>query len=46
MELFTWLAAYIRSRFSNEKGQGEIIVLLVLILIIWLLVSNRRVVVQ
>ncbi len=46
MELFTWLAAYIRSRFSNEKGQGELLLLLVLIFIIWLLVTNRRVVVQ
>ncbi len=46
MDLFPWLAAYIRSRFANEKGQGELLVLLLLIFIIWLLVTNRRVTVQ
>ncbi len=44
--MYPWLEAYIRSRVSNERGQAEILVLLLVIFLIYLLVTNRRVIVQ
>jgi len=44
--MFTWLCAYIRSRVTNERGQADLIILLLIIFVIYLLVTNRRVVVQ
>ncbi len=44
--MYTWLEAYIRSRVSNERGQADIIVVLLIIFLIYLLVTNRRVTVQ
>ncbi len=44
--MYTWLDAYIRSRISNDRGQAEIIVIALVIFLLWLLVSGRKVVVQ
>ncbi len=46
MDLFVrWLVAQIRIRLKNERGEEVLIVLLVIFLI-WLLVTGRKVVVQ
>lgn len=44
--LFTWANAYLRSRFANERGQAEVIVILIILFLLWLIVQGRRVVVQ
>lgn len=43
---FTWLRAYLLSRARGERGQAEVIVLLIIIFLLWLLVQGKRVVVQ
>ncbi len=46
MDLFVrWLVAQIRIQLKNERGEEVLIVLLVIFLI-WLLVTGRKVVVQ
>ncbi len=44
--MYTWLDAYIRSRLSNDRGQAELIVIALIVFLLWLLVSGRKVVVQ
>ncbi len=44
--MYTWLNAYIRSWISDDRGQAEIIVLALIIFLIYLLVTGRRVVMQ
>jgi hypothetical protein len=43
--LVRWLMGQIRAYLHNERGQ-DVIVVLLLIFIIWLLVTGRKVVVQ
>lgn len=42
----TWLEAKIRARLGGERGATEVIVLALVIFLIWLLMTGRRVVVQ
>lgn len=44
--LLPWLQAAIRSRLSNERGQTEIIVLALIIFLLWIIATGRKVVVQ
>ncbi len=44
--MYTWLHNYVRYRISNDRGQAEVIVFLLLVFLIYLLVVGRRVVVQ
>ena len=44
--LFTWLRAYLLSRTRGERGQAEVIVILIILFLLWLIVQGRRVVVQ
>lgn len=44
--LYTWFRAYLLSRTRSERGQAEVIVLLIIIFLLWLIVQGRRVVVQ
>lgn len=44
--LYTWFRAYMLSRVRGERGQSEVIVLLIIIFLLWLIVQGRRVVVQ
>lgn len=41
-----WLTTYIRSRLSNQRGQAELIVVALVVFLLWLLVTGRKVVVQ
>jgi len=43
--LLQWLVAELRSHLSNERGQDLIVVLLIIFLL-WLVISGRKVVVQ
>ncbi len=46
MDLFVrWLVAQIRIQLKNERGE-EVLVVLLVIFLIWLLVTGRKVVVQ
>lgn len=44
--MYTWLEAYIRSRISNQRGQAEVVVILIILFLLWLIVQGRKVVVQ
>ncbi|MEX0766250.1 MAG: hypothetical protein ACRDFA_04695 [bacterium] len=44
--VFIWLRTYLLSRTRGERGQSEVIVLLIIIFLLWLIVQGRRVVVQ
>lgn len=44
--LFTWLRTYLLSRTRGERGQADVIVILIIIFLLWLIVQGRRVVVQ
>lgn len=44
--VFIWLRTYLLSRMRGERGQSEVIVLLIIIFLLWLIVQGRRVVVQ
>lgn len=41
-----WLETQIRKHLTNQRGQAEVIVLVLLIFLLWLLMTGRRVVVQ
>lgn len=43
--LVRWLRGQIRAYLHNERGQ-DVIVVLLLIFIIWLLVSGKKIIVQ
>lgn len=43
--LVQWLVAQIRTHLNNERGQDVIVVLLIIFLL-WLVISGRKVVVQ
>lgn len=43
--LIPWLSAQIRQRLG-ERGQSELIVFALVLVLIWLLVTGRRIVVQ
>lgn len=44
--MYTWLETWIRSRLSNDRGQADIIVVALVVFLLWLLVTGRKVVVQ
>lgn len=44
--LIPWLLSLVRSRLSNRQGQAEIIVIALVLFLLWLLVTGRKVVVQ
>lgn len=44
--IFPWVEAYVRSRFSNQRGQADVVVILIILFLLWLIVQGRRVVVQ
>ncbi len=44
--LLTWLRTYLMSRTHGERGQAEVIVILIILFLLWLIVQGRRVVVQ
>ena len=45
MDLFArWLVAQVRARLRNERG--DVLIVLLLIFLIWLVVTGRKVVVQ
>lgn len=44
--IMPWLEAQIRSRLAGQRGQAELIVLALVIFLLWLLVTGRKVVVQ
>ena len=41
-----WLEALVRSRLGNRSGQAELIVVALVVFLLWLLVTGRKVVVQ
>lgn len=41
-----WLEMQIRKHVTNQRGEAEVIVLALLIFLLWLLMTGRRVVVQ
>jgi len=41
-----WLEAQVRGRLAGQQGQAEIIVVALLIFLLWLLMTGRKVVVQ
>ena len=44
--IMPWLEAQIRSRLAGQRGQGGGIVLALIIFLLWLLMTGRKVVVQ
>lgn len=44
--IMSWLEAQIRSRLAGQRGQAEVIVLALIIFLLWLLMTGRKVVVQ
>lgn len=41
-----WIVAMIRSRLGNRHGQADLIVIALVIFLLWLLVTGRKVLVQ
>lgn len=44
--LLPWITTHIRARLGNSRGQAELIVVVLIIFLLWLLVTGRKVVVQ
>ena len=44
--IMPWLEAQLRSRLGGQQGQAEVIVIALIILLLWLLITGRKVVVQ
>lgn len=44
--LVPWLEALVRSRLGNRNGQAELVVVALVIFLLWLLVTGRKVLVQ
>lgn len=41
-----WLETLIRGRFANRRGQADVVVALIILFLLWLIVTGRRVVVR
>ncbi len=44
--IMLWLETQIRRRVTGQHGQAELIVVALIVFLLWLLVTGRRVVVQ
>jgi hypothetical protein len=44
--IMPWLEARVRSALANQRGQAEVIVVALIIFLLWLLLTGRKVVVQ
>lgn len=44
VDLLRWMLDWVRSRLDNERG--DVIVVLLVVLLLWLLITGRQIVVQ
>lgn len=44
--IMLWLETQIRKHLAGQRGQAEVIVLALIIFLLWLLMTGRKVVVQ
>lgn len=44
--MYTWLESHIRSRFSSERGQADLVLISIVLFLLWLVAQGRRIVVQ